>query len=109
MLIEAGEALDIFAKWLDEGSKIRLQGTFPTFVFGLWGRIVSLDSSQLRVISDIPDTEFSIRLDTEGIAFGYGDDRIAEGEEKKFSECIVIIMNSEREPYDTIAMAALKS
>ena len=110
MIITREDALDILRKWFEEGSVIRLQGAFPTFAFGWWGRIVSLNPSELRIMADAPDKEFVLRLDSEILQFGYGDDRIVTGEEKKFSDCVVVLVGAvpDTGPVDTIVLAALK-
>jgi hypothetical protein len=105
---ERQEAFDILRKWQDEKSVVRLQASFPLFAFGLWGRILSMTDNELRVMSDDTKSEITLRL-TPGLEFAYGDDRMVMGEEKKFSACLVMLFNTDSEPFDTVAIAALKS
>lgn len=102
------EAIDIFRKWFAEESLLRVQGNFRKFCFALWGRILSINATELRIMSNT-ESELVLRL-TPDVEFGYGDDRIVTGDEKNFSECILVFF----EPVpdvgdpDTIAIAALK-
>jgi hypothetical protein len=106
MNMERDEAFDIFSKWFEERSEIRLQGSFPKFAFGLWGRILHVSQDEVVFISDDKRSETVLRLGPE-LEFGYGDNRQVVGEEKKFSECIVIFFDTRSEPFDTISLAAL--
>lgn len=107
MNIGRDEALDMFSKWFEERSEIRLQGSFPKFAFGLWGRILRVSPNEIVLISDDRKSETVVRLSAE-LEFGYGDTRQVIGEEKKFSECVVIFFDTTTEPFDTISLAALK-
>jgi hypothetical protein len=107
MNIGRTEALDIFSKWFQERSEIRLQGSFPKFAFGLWGRILRVSQKEIVLISDDNKAETSVYLAPE-LEFGYADNRQVTGEEKKFSECIVIFFDTKTEPFDTISLAALE-
>jgi hypothetical protein len=102
------EVLDIFRKWRDDKSPIRAQGSFSGFAFGLWARMVSVESHELRLLSVNNGSELVIQLTPE-LQFGYGDNRIVTGEEKKFSECILISFGSTGDAGETdnIALAAL--
>ncbi len=99
------EVVDIFRKWLDESSPIRVQGSFPAFAFGLWGRIVSITPTKLSILSLETESELVLQLTPE-LEFGYGDNRTVTGDEKQFSECIVIFFGQNER--DNIALAALK-
>ena len=94
------------SKWLEERSKIRLQGSVPKFAFGLWGRILRVSQHEIVLISDDNKSETSVHLGPE-LEFGYVDNRQVTGAEKKFSECIVIFFDTKTEPFDTISLAAL--
>lgn len=98
------EAIDIFRKWLEDGAKVRVQGSFSDFAFGLWGRILSVTPAELKLRSHETDSELVLKLCPE-LEFGYGDNRIVTGEEKKFSECIVVFVGQDEQ--DHIALAAL--
>src|SRR3984893_5269446 len=94
------------SKWLEERSKIRLQGSVPKFAFGLWGRILRVSQHEIVLIPDDNKSETSVHLGPE-LAFGHVDNRQVTGEEKKFSEYIVIFFDTKTEPFDTISLAAL--
>ena len=103
------EAVDIFRKWLAEQTLIRVEGKFQAFSFGLWGRVLAVTPTELRILSKRTESaELVLRL-TPDLEFGYGDSRMAN-EQKQLSEGIVVFFRSpEMTTPDTIALAAFKT
>ena len=82
------EAIDIFRTWLADGLLVRWEGKFSTFAFSSWGKVVSLDNSEIRFMSGDNGSELIVRFASD-VEFGYGDNR-NDTEPKQFADCILI-------------------
>ena len=76
MIIGRNEALDLFLKWLNEGSLIRCQGSLPIFAFSFRAKVSGLSSGEVRFMSEDTHTEFVWKI-TDGVRFDYADSRLS--------------------------------
>jgi hypothetical protein len=94
VIIGRNEALDLFRKWLAEGSLIRCQGSFPIFAFSFRSKVVGVSSGEVRLMSADTNTEFAWRM-TNGIRFDYADSRTVTGQEAIDYECCLVVIFGE--------------
>jgi hypothetical protein len=106
------EILDLFHKWLAEGTLIRCQGSFRTHVFSLKARVLHLQDDELRLVEDDTQSELVMKIRNEA-EFGYIDNRRITGREAEDYVCSVMVFfgpippEGEAEP-DSIIFAELK-
>ena len=86
------EAFDLFRKWETERSLLLCNLGFPLFVAKFEGRIVTLTSTELRIISDDTHSEFAMTFRPD-MEFQYQDARITPTDSHLY-ECGVAIFFS---------------
>lgn len=70
MIIGRPEALDLFRKWKSERSLLRCVFEFKGFAASLRARVFLVGDSEIRLVSDFPDTELVVSL-REVVDFSY--------------------------------------
>lgn len=68
------EALDLFNKWLSEGTLIRCDFTFAWFAAAFRVRVKAVAEDGLKLLSDDGRTELALALPAD-VVFRYGDSR----------------------------------
>jgi hypothetical protein len=107
VIIGRSDAVDLLRKWSDDGTLIRCQGSFSLFAFSSEGFIRRATESEVRLMSLDTRSEVVVQFKSD-MEFGYDDNRVIEGVEKKFESCLVVFVPpiADGETQDTIAFAA---
>ena len=90
MRVDRSEALDIFRKWFSERTLLRCDLLFSEFSCCFRGRIISLTTARLQVLSDDTFSELVLPF-TRELNFGYGEAR-NEPETLEFSRDLIVFM-----------------
>ena len=95
MRVGREEALDLFRKWLAEGTPLRINFGCPVFSAAFRGRVSRVSTIEVGALSDDRLAELALRVTPE-LEFAYGDSR-GTPDAGAFEGALVIFLRTSEE------------